>query len=142
MDPRSPPLPSHNLHTHSRWLGWFTLDEATHTHTHKVINKLQDVFSIVGEHPLSLPQLVVVGSQSAGKSSVIENIVGRDFLPRGPDICTRRPLILQLHNTGRDPEGSSKEWGEFLHKKDVVFDDFEAIKKEIQRSLLLFSLLC
>jgi hypothetical protein len=37
-------------------------------------------------------------SQSSGKSSVLENIVGRDFLPRGPGIVTRRPLILQLIN--------------------------------------------
>jgi len=37
-----------------------------------------------------------VGSQSSGKSSVLEALVGRDFLPRGPEICTRRPLVLQL----------------------------------------------
>lgn len=36
--------------------------------------------------------------QSAGKSSVLEGIVGRDFLPRGSGIITRRPLILQLIN--------------------------------------------
>lgn len=41
---------------------------------------------------------MVVGSQSSGKSSVLENIVGRDFLPRGAGIVTRRPLILQLLN--------------------------------------------
>ncbi|VDN51836.1 unnamed protein product [Dracunculus medinensis] len=65
-----------------------------------VINKLQDVFSAVGtrEAEIQLPQIVVVGSQSAGKSSVLEGIVGRDFLPRGSGIITRRPLILQLIN--------------------------------------------
>uniref|UniRef100_A0AC34G083 Dynamin-type G domain-containing protein n=1 Tax=Panagrolaimus sp. ES5 TaxID=591445 RepID=A0AC34G083_9BILA len=49
-----------------------------------VISKLQDVFATVGsrENEVQLPQIVVVGSQSAGKSSVIEGIVGRDFLPR------------------------------------------------------------
>lgn len=45
-------------------------------------------------HPLL--HVLQVGSQSAGKSSVLENIVGRDFLPRGSGIVTRRPLILQL----------------------------------------------
>ena len=45
---------------------------------------------------LDLPQVAVVGSQSSGKSSVLEALVGRDFLPRGPEICTRRPLVLQL----------------------------------------------
>ena len=43
---------------------------------------------------------MVVGSQSSGKSSVLEHIVGRDFLPRGTGIVTRRPLILQLTHTG------------------------------------------
>ncbi len=43
-----------------------------------------------------LPQIVVVGSQSSGKSSVIEALVGKDFLPRGRGIVTRVPLILQL----------------------------------------------
>jgi dynamin 1-like protein len=46
-----------------------------------------------------------VGSQSAGKSSVLENIVGRDFLPRGSGIVTRRPLILQLINIIEDESG-------------------------------------
>uniref|UniRef100_A0ACB8FNZ8 Uncharacterized protein n=1 Tax=Sphaerodactylus townsendi TaxID=933632 RepID=A0ACB8FNZ8_9SAUR len=33
---------------------------------------------------------------SSGKSSVLESLVGRDLLPRGTGIVTRRPLILQL----------------------------------------------
>ncbi|XP_047146365.1 dynamin-1-like protein isoform X1 [Hydra vulgaris] len=61
-----------------------------------VINKLQDVFNTVGSEAIQLPQIVVVGTQSSGKSSVLENIVGKDFLPRGSGIVTRRPLILQL----------------------------------------------
>jgi dynamin 1-like protein len=34
-----------------------------------VINKLQEVFSTVGSDIIHLPQIVVVGSQSCGKSS-------------------------------------------------------------------------
>ena len=45
---------------------------------------------------VELPQIVVVGSQSTGKSSVLESIVGKDFLPRGTGIVTRCPLVLQL----------------------------------------------
>jgi len=39
-----------------------------------VINKLQDVFSAVGSSAsqIDLPQICVLGSQSSGKSSVLE----------------------------------------------------------------------
>uniref|UniRef100_A0A8C6NPU4 Interferon-induced GTP-binding protein Mx n=1 Tax=Nothobranchius furzeri TaxID=105023 RepID=A0A8C6NPU4_NOTFU len=62
------------------------------------INRLQEVFLTVGADIIQLPQIVVVGSQSSGKSSVLESLVGRDFLPRGSGIVTRRPLVLQLIN--------------------------------------------
>jgi len=62
-----------------------------------LINKLQDAFQQTGQAlNIDLPQIAVVGSQSAGKSSVLENFVGKDFLPRGSGIVTRRPLVLQL----------------------------------------------
>nr|CAH8841844.1 unnamed protein product [Trichobilharzia regenti] len=91
-----------------------------------LVNRLQDAFSSLGV-PLSLdlPQIAVVGSQSAGKSSVLENFVGRDFLPRGSGIVTRRPLILQLIN-------SRNEYAEFLHCKNKQFTDFDEVRKEIE----------
>ncbi|CAN8006835.1 unnamed protein product, partial [Ixodes pacificus] len=67
-----------------------------------VINKLQDVFNTIGADALQLPQIVVVGAQSSGKSSVLESLVGRDFLPRGSGIVTRRPLVLQLVYVSKD----------------------------------------
>ncbi|ORY81891.1 Dynamin central region-domain-containing protein [Protomyces lactucae-debilis] len=74
-----------------------------------LVNKLQDlVFNTIGSDTIDLPQVVVVGSQSSGKSSVLENIVGRDFLPRGTGIVTRRPLILQLVNTAPHKSALSK----------------------------------
>uniref|UniRef100_A0A669QPS2 Dynamin N-terminal domain-containing protein n=1 Tax=Phasianus colchicus TaxID=9054 RepID=A0A669QPS2_PHACC len=43
-----------------------------------LVNKLQDAFSSIGQScHLDLPQIAVVGGQSAGKSSVLENFVGR-----------------------------------------------------------------
>ncbi len=67
-----------------------------------VINKLQDVFNTVGTDAIQLPQIVVVGAQSSGKSSVMEALVGRSILPRGTGIVTRRPLVLQLVYTAKD----------------------------------------
>ncbi|XP_029307718.1 dynamin-2 isoform X3 [Cottoperca gobio] len=91
-----------------------------------LINKLQDAFSSIGQTcNLDLPQIAVVGGQSAGKSSVLENFVGRDFLPRGSGIVTRRPLILQLVNC-------KAEYAEFLHCKGRKFVDFEEVRLEIE----------
>lgn len=74
-----------------------------------IVNRLQDTFNHIGGDALDLPQIVVVGSQSSGKSSVLETIVGRDFLPRGQGIVTRRPLVLQLIHT--PASGSRKDDG-------------------------------
>ncbi|CAH0385813.1 unnamed protein product [Bemisia tabaci] len=91
-----------------------------------IVNKLQDAFTTLGVHmELDLPQIAVVGGQSAGKSSVLENFVGRDFLPRGSGIVTRRPLILQLINC-------PTEYAEFLHCKGKKFTDFDEVRKEIE----------
>ncbi|KAM4572712.1 dynamin-1-like protein isoform 3-T3 [Odontesthes bonariensis] len=115
-----------------------------------VINKLQDVFNTVGADIIQLPQIVVVGTQSSGKSSVLESLVGRDILPRGTGVVTRRPLILQLVHI--DPEDRRKtneeneskrngrlcrgiegeEWGKFLHTKNKIYGDFEEIRQEIE----------
>eukprot|EP00267_Zea_mays_P051033 XP_020403930.1 dynamin-related protein 3A isoform X4 [Zea mays] len=95
-----------------------------------LINGLQDIIArLDGDAAagLELPQVAAIGGQSSGKSSVLEALVGRDFLPRGPDICTRRPLVLQLVR-----HAAPEEWGEFLHVPGRQFHDFEQIKREIQ----------
>jgi hypothetical protein len=93
----------------------------------KTINKLQDSFSSVStppcahptaihwlpppvhshgqvgvQNPINLPQIAVIGSQSSGKSSVLENFVGRDFLPRGSKPI---PIYLtkSIHSIMMDP---------------------------------------
>ncbi|XP_010626816.1 dynamin-1-like protein isoform X4 [Fukomys damarensis] len=119
-----------------------------------VINKLQDVFNTVGADIIQLPQIVVVGTQSSGKSSVLESLVGRDLLPRGTGIITRRPLILQLvhvspedkrKTTGEENDPATwknsrhlskgveaEEWGKFLHTKNKLYTDFDEIRQEIE----------
>ena len=92
-----------------------------------MVNRLQDACTQSGLNAvIDLPQIAVVGAQSAGKSSVLENFVGRDFLPRGSGIVTRRPLVLQLMNSRHG------EWGEFLHCKGRKFTNFEEIRAEIE----------
>lgn len=107
-----------------------------------VINKLQDVFNTVGADAIQLPQIIVLGTQSSGKSSVIESLVGRSFLPRGPGIVTRRPLVLQLvyspkdskeHRSAEEGTISLEEWGKFLHTKERIYSNFDEIRQEIER---------
>uniref|UniRef100_A0A8B9PMH3 Dynamin-1-like protein n=1 Tax=Apteryx owenii TaxID=8824 RepID=A0A8B9PMH3_APTOW len=85
---------------------------------------------------------------SSGKSSVLESLVGRDLLPRGTGVVTRRPLILQLvhvspedgRKTAGDENGKcdprleidAEEWGKFLHTKNKVYTDFDEIRQEIE----------
>ncbi|KAH9746110.1 Dynamin-related protein 1C [Citrus sinensis] len=106
---------------------------ATMTSLIGLINKIQRACTVLGDHGgegmslwEALPSVAVVGGQSSGKSSVLESVVGRDFLPRGSGIVTRRPLVLQLHQT----EGGT-DYAEFLHAPRKKFTDFAAVRKEI-----------
>ena len=79
-------------------------------------------------------------SQSAGKSSVLESIVGYDFLPRGDGVVTRRPLELRLvhvHEQAAQAE-QSEAWAVFADYPDQKFKDFNRgiiqFKKIIKKS--------
>jgi hypothetical protein len=53
-----------------------------------LLEKIDKLFATgVGEH-IPLPQIVVVGDQSSGKSSVLEGLTGLPF-PRDSGLCTR-----------------------------------------------------
>jgi len=107
----------------------------------QIVNKLQDVFSVIGEHKIDLPQIVVVGSQSSGKSSVLESLIGKSFLPQGTGIVTRAPLILQMIRYSKvDLENMIKltnnhnieHWASFLHKPSTIYDNFNEVRFEIE----------
>lgn len=94
--------------------------------TKKMI-EIRNMLSKVGQSSaLTLPSIVVIGSQSSGKSSVLEAIVGHEFLPKGSNMVTRRPIELTLINT---PESSS-DYGEF---PDLGFKttDFSSIQRTL-----------
>ena len=76
---------------------------------------------------ISLPRIAVVGLQSAGKSSLLESIVGYDFLPRGEGIVTRRPLELRLvHSVDVD-----KPYAVFEKDNKTRISDFNEIRQKI-----------
>jgi dynamin 1-like protein len=95
--------------------------------------QLQDVLATTGFlNRVSLPQIVTVGAQSTGKSSVLEMIIGKDFLPRGSGIVTRRPTVIQLNNT----KPGSKDVYQFSHRPNESWNDEAGIRREMEKEMV------
>ena len=95
--------------------------------TKKMI-EIRSILQTVGQSDaLVLPSIVVIGSQSSGKSSVLEAIVGHEFLPKGSNMITRRPIELTLVNT---PDAQA-EYGEFPALGLGKITDFAHIQKTL-----------
>jgi dynamin-like GTPase MGM1, mitochondrial len=102
-------------------------DEQMMLLTKKMI-QIRGLLQTVGQsETLSLPSIVVIGSQSSGKSSVLEAIVGHEFLPKGNNMVTRRPIELTLVNT---PDAHA-EYGEFPALGLGKVTDFAHIQKTL-----------
>eukprot|EP00866_Antonospora_locustae_P000163 jgi/Antlo1/163/771 len=88
------------------------------------ILKIQSLCARYPDLALSLPQIVVVGPQSSGKSSVLEQIIQRDILPRGHDLVTRCPVVINMR------PANGEEFVEFgdgcrIYKLECVRDEIE-----------------
>lgn len=92
-----------------------------------LVDKLRDIG--LNDH-ISMPRIAVLGSQSSGKSSLLESIVGLNFLPRGSGVVTRRPLELRLC---RVREMKEKPYGIFAVEPDKKYTDFQEIRKRIEK---------
>jgi len=102
-------------------------DEQMMMLTKKMI-EIRGLLQVVGQsESLTLPSIVVIGSQSSGKSSVLEAIVGHEFLPKGHNMVTRRPIELTLVHT---PDASA-EYGEFPALGLSKVTDFGQIQKTL-----------
>ncbi|KAF2272682.1 uncharacterized protein EI97DRAFT_461781 [Westerdykella ornata] len=102
-------------------------DEQMMMLTRKMI-QIRGLLQTVGQSDsLTLPSIVVIGSQSSGKSSVLEAIVGHEFLPKGSNMVTRRPIELTLVNT---PDAHA-EYGEFPALGQARITDFGQIQKTL-----------
>ena len=102
-------------------------DEQMMLLTRKMI-EIRNMLQGVGQsEALTLPSIVVIGSQSSGKSSVLEAIVGHEFLPKGSNMVTRRPIELTLVNT---PDAKA-EYGEFPALGLGKITDFAQIQRTL-----------
>nr|XP_027202792.1 dynamin-A-like [Dermatophagoides pteronyssinus] len=93
-----------------------------------VINLIDNLSDAGINKYIALPRIVVVGTQSAGKSSVIESIVGYDFLPRGDGVVTRRPLELRLAHRPNTVLTAS-----FPNNSPEKFSNLAQVKNKIQQ---------
>ncbi|KAG9247717.1 P-loop containing nucleoside triphosphate hydrolase protein [Calycina marina] len=57
------------------------------------LQKIDELYALRLDQYVSLPQLVVVGDQSSGKSSVLEGLTNLPF-PRDSGLCTRFPTQI------------------------------------------------
>lgn len=64
----------------------------------QVADKVNELLCQLQSDSISIPQLVVVGAQSSGKSTLINKSVGFDLLPIGDNMVTRTPIHIRLHN--------------------------------------------
>ncbi|KAF2666520.1 hypothetical protein BT63DRAFT_389936 [Microthyrium microscopicum] len=95
--------------------------------TKKMIQIRSLLQSIGQSESLTLPSIVVIGSQSSGKSSVLEAIVGHEFLPKGNNMVTRRPIELTLVNT----PNAQAEFAEFPAMGLGRITDFSQVQKTL-----------
>lgn len=99
--------------------------------TRKLIEIRSMLLSIDQSDALKLPSIVVIGSQSSGKSSVLEAIVGHEFLPKGNNMVTRRPIELTLIHTPSSGGSGPEEYGEFPALGLGKISDFSQIQKTL-----------
>lgn len=97
-----------------------------------LLEKIDKLFACnVGEH-INLPQLVVVGDQSSGKSSVLEGLTKLKF-PRDSGLCTRfatqiifrRDPNLKMRNISGSIISATHDDG----KADASWTDVEALNE-------------
>ena len=85
---------------------------------HRLLEKVDGLFACNAGNLVDLPQLVVVGHQSSGKSSVLAGATGLPF-PRDSSLCTRfatQIIFRRATSTGINvfivpAKGSSNEHG-------------------------------
>lgn len=85
-------------------------------------NVLNSIFINRGD--IDIPQLVVVGSQSSGKSSILNSILGMDILPTGSNMVTRGPLQLELIQTKKEIKACFGEYVEstWMNLNEIPID--------------------
>jgi hypothetical protein len=54
---------------------------------------------------INIPRLVLTGTQSSGKSSIVNRFIGMNILPTGNNMVTRTPINIRLTTAAKSNEG-------------------------------------
>lgn len=88
----------------------------------KLANILNNIFCD-DTFDIDIPKLVVIGTQSSGKSSLLNSIIGSDILPTGKSMVTRVPLNLELINGNKNfAEFGKYQSNMWIASKTIPFD--------------------
>lgn len=71
-------------------------------HQLDIMEQVRPLLKSVSGDEFSVPNVIVVGMQSSGKSSVLEHLTGLAF-PRGEGMCTRVPTVVSVQGGVTDP---------------------------------------
>ena len=85
-----------------------------------ILNNISNDLSI--NSGIKVPSLVMIGSQSSGKSSLLNKILNMDILPTGGKMVTRTPLNMELINT------KSEFYAEFGQFRDGSWERLNKFK--------------
>lgn len=78
---------------------------------------------------LTVPKVIVIGSESSGKSSLLENIVKCQLFPKNTTFCTKIPIHLVMKNTTSNAEIKYK----LFYDNNEINTTKENIYKEIEK---------
>ncbi|KAI0557988.1 Dynamin [Gracilaria domingensis] len=111
-----------------------TIDEVFHGRLGKKLALIEELRLHLGSEGIQCPGVLVVGAQSAGKSSVLERLTSIRF-PRAQNTCTRVPTIVQLHTNPLVKVATA------LVSKNADFSDAKTCEdmKSVEDAILAFS---
>lgn len=114
-------------------------DELRSEESRELLSAVDRMREILHDEKIRLPEIVVVGDQSVGKSSVLEAISGIQ-LPRAQNICTRCPLELRMKSTTGDEYAvirdgrRSEDEGKTITDMDEIADEVTRLTNDIAGS--------
>lgn len=115
-----------------------SLKDSTIKNAIEMMNRLKDAGI---KNFFKVPEIVVVGLQSAGKSAVLERIIGIELLPSASGLCTRTPIEVRLITTEIeeyakifiiDPDSENQQL-----EKEIIVEKIADVKEKIVEQMNL-----